>query len=111
MGIGAFRHVVTLDDPGDPVSDPDGGWMPGWTPLDPPTWHCAIQQPAARTLESIGAGSVEAQATHMLTGRYHPGISTQTRVTFEGRTFNVLYVANRDERDVQTDLVCAEVVK
>lgn len=111
MPIGAYRHRVTLDEPGPPISDPDGGWIATWTPLDPPTWNCSITQPAARTLESLGAGSVEAQATHMLVGRYHPGITTQTRVTFEGRTFNVLYVANKDERDVESDVVCSEVVK
>ncbi len=111
MALGHYRHVVTLDEPGNPISDPDGGWIPTWAPLDPPTWHCSITQPAARTLESLGAGSVESTATHLLSGRYHKGITTQTRVMFEGRTLNVIYVANRDERDITTDAVCAEVVK
>ena len=110
MPIGDYRHVVTLDAPGPPVSDPDGGWTPTWQPLDPPRWYCSIEQPAARTLESLGAGSVVAQATHLLSGRHHPGITAQTRVTFQGRTLNVLWFANWEERDVLTDVVCAEVV-
>ena len=108
--IGTYRHRVTLEAPGEPVPDPDGGWLEVFTPLVPPTWDCSIQQAAARTLEAIGAGSVIAQATHVLRGRYHPGITTQTRVTFEGRILSVLFVANRDERSIETDLVCAEVV-
>lgn len=111
--IGAFRHRVTLDEPGDPISDPDGGWLPTWAPLDPPTWDCAIEPPTARVraMEGSGGGSVIAQATHLLTGRYHPGITTQTRITFKGRTFNALHVINVDERDTHTELLAAEVVK
>ena len=109
--IGTYRHAVTLDEPGEPIPDPDGGWLETYTPLTPPTWHCSIEQAAARTLESIGAGSLVAQATHVVRGRYHAGITTHTRVTFKGRILNVLYVANVDERDLDTALVCAEVVK
>jgi SPP1 family predicted phage head-tail adaptor len=109
--IGTFRHVVTLDAPGDPVPDPDGGYTEAYAPLTPPTWDCAIEQASTRSLESLGAGSVIAQATHLVRGPYHAGITTQTRITFQGRILNVLYVANRDERGIETDLVCAEVVK
>lgn len=108
--LGALRYVVTLGNPGDPVPDPDGGYTETFTPLDPPTWACSIQQAAARTLEALGAGSVVAQATHVLRGRYHPGITTQTRITFAGRIFSVIYVANRDERGIETDVVAAEIV-
>ena len=110
MNIGPNRHHVTLASPGDPIPDPDGGWIESWAPLDPADWDCSIEPATTRTLEAIGAGTVLAQATHIVKGRYHPGITTETRVTFEGRTLNVLSVANRDERDLETDLVCAEVV-
>src|SRR3954465_6025257 len=95
--IGAYRHRVTLEAPGEPVPDPDGGFTEDYAPLDPPTWDCAITQASVRTLEAIGAGSVIAQAPHLIRGRYHKGITTQTRVIFAGRTFSVIYVANRDE--------------
>ena len=108
--VGTFRHVVTLSNPGSPVPDPDGGWSETPVPLNPPTWDCSIEQASARTLESIGAGSVLAQATHLVRGRCHAGITTQTRVTFGSRVLSVLFVANRDERNIETDLVCAEVV-
>lgn len=108
--VGTYRHRVTLWVPGDPVSDPDGGYSTTPVPLTPPDWDCSIAPATARTLEAIGAGAVLAQATHVVKGRYHPGITTETIVTFQGRTLSVLFVANRDERGIETDLICAEVV-
>ena len=108
---GERRHRVTLDAPGPSVPDPDGGWIDSWAPLDPPDWYCSIQPASARDLESIGAGTVLAQATHVVKGRYHAGITTQARLTFKGRILNVLFVANRDERDIETHLVCSEVIE
>jgi head-tail adaptor len=108
--IGQYRHVVTLEEPSTFVLDGQGGWTDTWTALDPATWDCSIQAASTRDLESIGAGTVIAQATHLVKGRYHAGITTQTRLTFNGRTLNVVYLTNRDERDLETILVCAEVV-
>jgi head-tail adaptor len=110
--IASRRHKVTLDEPGKPVSDPDGGWMPTWEPLAPPTWWCAIMPPTTRvrSFEWAGAGSVIAQATHLLMGRYHAGITTQTRITYHGRTFSALAVSNVDERDITTQVLAAEVI-
>lgn len=108
--IGQYRHVVALDAPGTPIPDGDGGYTEGWSPLDPPVWDCAITAATARDLETLGAGTVLAQASHVVRGRYHGGITTETRLTFEGRTLNVIYVANRDERSIETHLICAEVV-
>lgn len=109
--VGTLRHRVTLGNPGDPVPDPDGGYTDTFTPLDPPDWDCSIAQAAVRSLEALGAGSLVAQATHLIRGRYHPGITTQTRLTFNGRIFSVLYVANVDERGIESALVCSELVK
>jgi head-tail adaptor len=110
MSIGQNRHRVLLETPGVPVQNPDGGYTDTWTPLDPPEWNCSIQPVTSRDLESIAGGTILAQATHVVKGRYHPGITTQTRLTFATRTLNVVYAANRDERQIETDLICAEVV-
>jgi head-tail adaptor len=110
-GIGQYRHRVTLANPGTPVPDGDGGYTEAFTPLDPPDWDCAITPVSARSLETLaGAATVLAQATHSVRGRHHPGITTETRLTFNGRTLSVLAVANPDERDLTTELVCTEVV-
>jgi hypothetical protein len=87
MNSGALRHLVTLD-------QPDG--YGSSTPLDPPDWYCAV-------IAEGGAGGT------VLVGRYHPGISTRTRVHLKGRIYHVDEVRNRDERDVELVLTAHEV--
>jgi metal-dependent hydrolase (beta-lactamase superfamily II) len=80
--IGQYRHRVTLFGP-----DAD-------TPLDPPDWDCAVNESTGQTL---------------ITGRYHPGITTATRLHHKGRIYQVDTIANRDDRDVELVLTCREV--
>jgi len=87
MNTGALRHLVTLD-------VPDGA-TGTYTPLDPADWYCAFLS------ETAG------QAT--LLGRYHPGITTATRVHFKARTYHVVSIVNREERDAELVLACSEV--
>jgi hypothetical protein len=88
MNTGALRSLVTLDTP---------NGANGYLPLDPPTWPCAQA--------SQGTGQAM-----LLTGRFHPGINTATRVHFaDGRIFHVDSVINRDERDVELVVACREV--
>jgi len=84
--IGAYRHRVTLDGP--PASGDT------YTPLDPPDWDCAVQELTGQTT---------------ITGRFHPGITTYTRVHHKGRVYHVDAIANRDDRDVELTLTCREV--
>jgi len=85
MGFGAYRHLVTLDAPAGP--------------LDPPTWYAALEPAAAQF--------VEGQAAFVVKGRYHPGITQETRLMFEGRTFQLQSVADVGER--HRELVCFAV--
>jgi head-tail adaptor len=112
MAIGAYRHRVTLSAPAPPVPDAGGGYTETpWAPLNPAKWNCAIGQASGRTLESIGAGTVTAQASHVIRGRYHPGITTETRITFGARLLSVVFVANPDERNIETIVVAVELVR
>jgi Phage head-tail joining protein len=86
MSIGQAIHLVTLDVP---------NGSNGFVPLTPPDWWCA----------SVGEGSGNAT----LIGRYHPGITTATRVHFKGRTFHVDAIVNREDRDRELVLSCREV--
>ena len=87
MNTGALRHLVTLDVPNGSA---------GYLPLNPATWACAV-------VADAGAGAV------LLVGRYHPGITTATRVHLKGRRFHVDEVRNREERNVELALTCHEV--
>jgi head-tail adaptor len=114
-GIGAYRQRVSVEGPEVPVPDGDGGYTEGWGPLDPADWDCAIAQASARDLERIGAGTVLSQATHLVKGNYHAGLTTKARLRFidKGvtRTLNIVHVVNRDERDEESHVLCAEVVE
>lgn len=117
-GVGGYRHRVAVEGPGAAIPDGDGGYYEGWAPLDPPEWDCLISQASThmRDLERlVGASAVLSQATHVVRGNYHAAITTKARLQFQDagrqRTLNVVYVANRDERNEETDLICAEVVE
>jgi Phage head-tail joining protein len=84
--IGQFRHRVTLDVP---------AGEDGYTPLNPPDWDCALQQDTMNQTTFVG--------------RYHPGITTATRVHHQGRIFHVDAVHNREGRDIQLVVTCREV--
>ena len=88
MGIGAYRHQVTIDDPAGPV--------------DPAVWDCAISSAATQVVDGMAAFFVR--------GRYHPGIRLETRLVFGGQTFQVQSVEDVEARHVELRLLCVEVV-
>jgi head-tail adaptor len=109
LGSGQWPHLVTLEQPGDPMPDGEGGYTETFAPLEPPTWYCAIQAATVRDLERQVAGTIQATATHLVRGVYHPQITTETRLWFEGRQLAVQSVQTVAERHVETVLVCGEI--
>jgi len=87
MGIGAYRHLVTLEHPA--------------VELDPPTWACSLQ-PAGQVSDGLAA--------FLVRGRFHPGIGLETQFVFEGRTFQVQAVNDLDERHKEIQVTAVEVV-
>lgn len=111
MDIGALRHRIVLENPGASVSDGDGGFTESWTALSPsPVW-ASIMPATARDLERVAAGTILSTATHIVTMRYHSGVSTKTRITYGTRLMSVTGVTNPEERNISTVCVCAEVVQ
>jgi head-tail adaptor len=108
MGIGAYRHIVEFESPGDPVPDGEGGYVEGWAPLVPPTWAVSIVPASVRDLERETSGTVLATATHIVSGRYRPDVTTEARMKFEGRVFEITGAINVDERDIEMKLICKE---
>ena len=107
---GQRMHLVTVQGPGLPIPDGDGGVIASWADLDPPQVKAWITAASARDLENLAAGTVIAQATHVIAIPYHPQVSTASRVLFRGRTFNLTGVVNPEERNVQLMLFGVEVV-
>jgi len=108
-GLRANRFV-TVQNPGAPTPDGDGGFTQTWTNANPPTVGAWIRASTGMTERTV-AGTVTANATHLITVPYHAAITTQTRlVSDKGQTFSVTGVTNLDERDIELQLLCTELV-
>ena len=108
--IGARIHRVTVQNPGTAAANADGAYTQTYTDAAPADWQVAIRPATARELERLVAGTVLAQASHVVTGPYRADVTTQTRLLFGSRTLNVIGVSNPDERNRETIAICTEVV-
>ena len=107
---GSRVHLVTLQAPGVPIPDGDGGVIQSWTDLAPAQVKAAIVPASARDLENLVAGTVITQAAHVITMPYHPGVTTASRVLFRGRSFSLTSVLNPEERNIELICIGVEVV-
>lgn len=109
-------HLVTLQSPtGAVVPDGDGGWTEVFANLTPPSLYMSIRPATARDLERVTSGTVLSTASHIFEGDFHPGVTTQTRLTWtdqaaRARSANVVGVSDPEERAINMTLVCVEVV-
>lgn len=112
MDIGANRNRVTLETASAPVRT-GGGYTETFTPLDPPVWDCAIlPAPAGDQDRLVASAAVQTTAVMLVRGRYHPGITTETRITdMKGRRLRVQSVRNLDWEERDLELVCVEIVE
>lgn len=107
--IGDYRHLATVEDPTAPLGDGDGGYTLTWTPLDPPTWWISVLPATVQDQERITVGVMTDKATSIIAGRYHPGVSTATRITNDnGVVYAIAGVRHQPERD-QTETIAVEV--
>jgi head-tail adaptor len=103
--IGRDEHLVTFEAPGLPVSDGEGGFTQAWTPLEPPTWYVRIRPATARDAEQTTAGTIITHVSHFVHGRFHPGVTTQARMVYAGKTYQITNVENLDLAGVEMELV------
>lgn len=118
MDPGELRQRVTLDNPSPPTSDGDGGptrlWPPEGGVRIGARVPASVEAALARSVERLVAKTTESAATHIVTLRYRPGVTTQTRVTWhDGSTDRTLWVngvSDASGRHVWLALSCAEAV-
>jgi len=108
MDIGTYRHVVTVQEATGTVPDGEGGFTEGWVDLTPAKWDVSINPATARDLERAASGTIITTATHVITGRYRPDVTTESRVVFEGRIFHITGVRNLEERNRTLECTAAE---
>lgn len=113
--VGAYRQTATLSEASTPVADGDGGYAQSYVALDPAEWRCAIERSSVSSAERNFASTVIAQATHIIRGRFHSGISTDTRIQWSDRSgavhiVNVIDVDDPEGAGVETVVAAVEIV-
>lgn len=111
--IGELIHRVRFEKPGGYVPDGDGGYAPTWEQIGPDVpWFVKIRPATVRDLESETAGTVSAQASHIVTGKWLAGITPTSRMVRvrDNRIFQINGVANDDERDETMTIFCTELL-
>lgn len=107
MNAGQLRHRVIVEDNDGPTNDVYGQLRPAkWTKFAD-HW-CAIEPLSGEEL--FAAQHVEAGVTHRVTMRFLDGLSPRMRIVDGNRTLNILRVIDRDERHIEHELLCREVV-
>lgn len=113
--VNAYRQTATLATVGTPVADGDGGWTQPLIALDPADWRCAIEAASVSSAERSFADTVIAQASYIMRGRFHSGITTKTQVQWTDRagavhTANVIDVDDPEGAGVETVIAVVEVM-
>ena len=103
MHIGFLRKRITIQNE---TSTPDGagGFVLAWS--DVATVWAEIMPLNGR--EVFVAQQPEGRVTHRVTLRWFSGVTTDMRVVFNSRVFNIRSVLNTDERNQWLELMVEE---
>lgn len=105
MNPGILRHRITIqelregqDEAGQPVQE----WQ------DVATVWGAVEPLRGR--EYFAAAQVQAEVTTRIRIRYSKGIKPDMRVLYDGRLYNINAVIDPEERHMELQLMCREVM-
>lgn len=105
MRSGSLIHRIELQAFAS-VSDGMGGLTNTWTTQD--AVRAAIWPVSAA--EQLRAAAPTMIATHRIQIRYYEGLHPSWRVKFGSRYFSIVSIIHKDEKRVQMDLLCREIV-
>lgn len=111
---GELRQMLTLETP-TRVEDPGGGFTEVWNALSPSPVPGAVEPATAVALERVVANAVQSSATHIVTIRFHPGVTLESSVSFTDRAgrvhvLTVKGMQNPEQADRVLKLACEEVL-
>lgn len=119
MEAGELRQVIYIQSL--PTTQGQFGDVPGWQEgrdagawaNNPPSTTCAWDRASITPIsgaERAAGGAVQADTTHKVKMYYRDGISPKNRVKFGTRLFIIQAVINVEERNVELNLMCKELV-
>ena len=104
MRAGKLRHRVTIQQTTETRESTMGGVIDTWGTFA--TRYASVSPLTGR--EYFTAQQHASEVTHEVRLRYLSGVTTKMRVLHDGRTFDIESIANTDERDRETVLLCKE---
>lgn len=105
---GERRHTIELENPGEPVSDNEGGFTV--VPVNLGRFKAKIEPSTQRNLERLVSNTVASEVSHVVSLPYVDGVTTKTNVLFGVRVLQVVGIQNPEERNLELRLACVERV-
>lgn len=105
MKAGELRHRITIQQPTD-ARGASGGVTKGWSVLAV-VW-ANVQPMSGRELRGLSAEAVS-ELTHTVCIRHRSDVTTEMRIAWQSRTFDIESIINVNEADEETQLMCREV--
>ena len=105
MRAGNLRHYVAFQSSVD-TPDGSGGMVEVWA-ADFYDWVAIWPMSGKEMIENL---RVSADITHKVRMRYRSGVTNKMRIVWGSRTLEIKTAPiNKDERNYQVDLICAEL--
>lgn len=104
MKAGELRHRITFVREETTGRDASGGLIKG-DKIHARTW-ASIEQLSGTEL--VHAQQKKPNSTHQITTRYVANITSDMRILFGDRTFNIEGIDNIDERNIELVILCRE---
>lgn len=106
-----YPTLVVFQDPSPALPDGAGGYTQTWTDIPPGTWKVSVRPAAAADLERVGAGTVTTQGAALVRGHYHAGVTTKSRMLYNGKTWSITGVGYVNTLPPAMELTVVEQVR
>lgn len=107
MQIGKLRHKIEIQVRNDPpTTNAYGEPTEDWQTVKS-VWG-SITTPTGKQL--YVAEQLQAEVSHVVLLRHYDALTPRHRLKFGTRIFNINFVGNFDERNIQQEVFCKEVV-
>lgn len=105
MQAGKLRHRVTIEQRTQ-TFDANGSPTDTWTAFA--TVWASVEPLSGREL--LNAEQIQPVVSHRVRLRYLSGVQPEMRVLHDSRALNIESVINKEERNIELELLCSEAV-